>query len=220
VPTTFATPNWRDTGAVAAEKMLLPMVALRASKASMAPMPSFFFVGQFCACSGSSAPSNSTTYSSRSGSGGGYGLPAPICGSALSVRRRVSVLDSRESTREAPTVPACWLRCVSMRRMASGWRSVGWRVSALPAEAWLVKVPARSRAGVERAVRISSRRALRADEELAELDVEADEVLCRERGDAISSASCGRACSSRSRCCGSHCWYLAGSASASLRRTA
>jgi hypothetical protein len=107
VPTSLPTPNWAATGPVALEKMEEPIEALNASKASMTPMVSFFFVGQFCACSGSSWPSNSTTYSSRSGSSGGKGLPAPMLGNGFSVLRRVIVRERRDGTWEAPTVPAC-----------------------------------------------------------------------------------------------------------------
>lgn len=71
-------------------------------------------MGQFWGCSGSSGPSNSTTYSSLSGSGGGYSLPPPKLGKGF--------FDSRER-RLRPTVPLCWDLCVSMRLNSVGWRS-------------------------------------------------------------------------------------------------
>ena len=74
----------------------------------------FFFIGQFCGCSGSSGPSNSTTYSSLSGSGGGYSLPPPKLGNGF--------FDSRDF-RLRPTVPLCCDLCVSMRLSAVGCRS-------------------------------------------------------------------------------------------------
>lgn len=74
----------------------------------------FFFMGQFCGWSGSSGPSNSTTYSSRSGKRGGYSFPPPNFGSGF--------LDSLD-LRDLPTVPLCCDRCVSIRLKAVGWRS-------------------------------------------------------------------------------------------------
>jgi hypothetical protein len=198
------TPNSCDTGLVAAEKILDPMVAARASNAKIAPIPSFFFIGQFCACSGSSAPSNSTTYSSRSGSCGGYGLPAPRLGSGLSVRLLDSVCERREATCAVPTVPACWLRCVSMRRMASGLRSVGCRCKMLPLEACDVTVVARSRAGTDCAVRISSRRALCVELEVAELEDEEADVR-RDKGATSSSSLGGSVATASNMGCSASC---------------
>lgn len=189
------TPNSFDTGLMAAENMLDPMVALSASNAKIAPRNSFLFIGQFCGCSGSSLPSNSTTYSSRSGNSGGNGFPAPRFGNGFSVRRREIVRVRRDWTCPAPTVVACWLRCVSIRRMASGSRSVGCRWRMLRLDACELTVGRRSRAGVECAVRISSSRALCVELELPELEVD-DALVWRERGATSSSLFSGVATAS------------------------
>ena len=67
--------------------------------------PHFLLKSQFCGCKGSSFPSYSTTYSSLSGSGGGYGFPPPNSGSGF--------VDARDFVGWAPTVWLCWRRCVS-----------------------------------------------------------------------------------------------------------
>lgn len=80
----------------------------------------------------SSGPSNSTTYSSRSGSGGGYSLPAPKAGNGV-LLCLVAVL----LRMEAPTVAECWLFAVCILDRAVGWRSrsgwVGMRLTPISA---------------------------------------------------------------------------------------
>lgn len=71
------------TNEFAADKILDAKVAARESKMRIAEMIIFFLSGQFCACRGSSWLSNSTTYSSLSGRGGGYGLPPPKDGNGV-----------------------------------------------------------------------------------------------------------------------------------------
>ncbi len=105
--TSCETPNLSATVPMAVENMLEPNAAVRVTYPSTTATISFFFNGQFCACSGSSGPSNSTTYSSRSGNGGGKGLPPPKFGIGLLlclvvVRLRMC----------APIVLLCWLRIV------------------------------------------------------------------------------------------------------------
>lgn len=195
VATSAATPNSCATGRVALLKILLPIVALIASKARIAPMPNFFFIGQFCACRGSSALSYSTTYSSRSGRSGGYGFPAPIGGSGLCVLRRLRVWVKRDWMALSPTVCACWERCVSMRLMASGLRSVGCRYRDPVVEA----VRPLFVRGAVVCVRISCScgECGRKSVDVEEPDDE-DELVCRESGasaslrcDVVSSSTCG-----------------------------
>ena len=71
----------------------------------------FLLKGQFCGCSGSSFPSNSTTYSSCAGRSLGYGLPPPIGGSGSSVALLL---------RLAPTVWTCCSLCVAVRCCSIG----------------------------------------------------------------------------------------------------
>lgn len=99
-PTSDDTPNCCATTRVALEKILLPNAATNVVYPNIAAVNNFRLIGQFCACNGSSTPSNSTTYSSLSGSGGGYGLSAPNGGSAF-------VLFLLLEVRVAPTVPVC-----------------------------------------------------------------------------------------------------------------
>jgi hypothetical protein len=74
---------------------------------------SYFLVkSQFCGCRGSSFPSYSTTYSSLSGSSGGYGFPPPNSG-------RGFVL-ARDLVGWAPTVWLCCSRWVSVLCCSTG----------------------------------------------------------------------------------------------------
>ena len=102
---------------VAPEKMDEVKAEVMVVKPSMAAVRTFLRMGQFCECNGSLGPSNSTTYSSRSGSSGGKGFPAPKLGSGREARLLV-----RERM-PPPTVPPCWLRAVAMRLSAVGCRS-------------------------------------------------------------------------------------------------
>lgn len=85
-------------------------------------MAYFFLSDQFCGCSGSSGPSNCTTYSSCSGRAGGYGFPAPNGGNGFLELRDV---------RLRPTVPLCWERSVAIRLSTVGFLSRSRCVSTL-----------------------------------------------------------------------------------------
>lgn len=103
---------------VAAEKIEDVKAEVMVVYPSMIAVTIFFLRGQFWACIGSSGPSNSTTYSSRSGNGGGNGFPAPKLGIGFLEARLLVRLRTPD-----PTVCTCCERAVAMRLSSVGWRS-------------------------------------------------------------------------------------------------
>lgn len=115
IPTSREIPYCVAMVPVATENIEDPNAAVRVTYPRIIAVGSFFLKGQFCACNGSCSPSNSTTYSSLSGNGGGKGFPPPKLGKGI-----LESLSAVRLLRLVPMVCACWLRPVWMRLSAVG----------------------------------------------------------------------------------------------------